>query len=309
MRKIINKSNSVLAVIIFMVVTLSTNLVCLASPININEYLIPTAIDSEESLIIDQRIDTNKITALNTSINKIIENDKKKEEVKPISDNKENKTLIDNINGNFTISSKVKTISDKMPEPVEEETEEISEEENGGNNDANATISYASDRVISPYEGYITEYIDLSKRVTITVEQMDAIINKWLSMSGSSNSGFKNMGQAFIDASNITGYDPIFLLSLAATESGWKVSDLHSRKNNPYSINMIDENPEKGYNMGDTFYDGIVNGAKWIRTNFYDDGYTSLYDMIYGGKQYASSAGNWISSIKSIMDKSYKFIM
>ena len=36
--------------------------------------------------------------------------------------------------------------------------------------------------------------------------------------------------------------------------------------------------------MGNTLYDGIINGAIWINNEYYSQGYTSLDSMIYGGK-------------------------
>lgn len=163
--------------------------------------------------------------------------------------------------------------------------------------------AYASSN-INPYEGYITEYMDLKNRMNITTEQMDYIINCWVNGRESELTGH---GNAFIEASRITGLDPIFLLALAAQEGGWEVSELHTSKNNPYSINMTDENPNGGYHMGDDFYSGIINGAIWVNDNYYNAGQTTLYTMIYGQKRYCSLDG-WIESIVSIMDRSYKLI-
>lgn len=167
---------------------------------------------------------------------------------------------------------------------------------------ANTTYKVST---VSPYEGYITEYMDLKNRIDITTDQMNTIIDYWVN---GRESQFTGHGNAFIDASKQTGLDPIFLLALAAQEAGWEVSDLHSSKNNPYSINMTDENPSGGYNLGDSFYDGIVNGAIWINENYYNAGQTTLYDMIYGSKEYCTTDG-WISSIVSIMNRSYKLII
>ena len=164
------------------------------------------------------------------------------------------------------------------------------------------------DRIIvenPTYVGYITEYMDLKVKNSITINQMNDLINYWLD---GRESKFINTGDAFIEASKITGLDPIFLLALAAQESGWEVSDLHSSKNNPYSINMVDDNPHAGYEMGDSFKDGIINGAIWIKENYYNIGETTLYSMIYGGLQYSSATDQWIYAINSIMDTSYKYL-
>ena len=168
------------------------------------------------------------------------------------------------------------------------------------------TIAYACSNIIDPYDGYITEYMDLSNRKDITVDHMRTLIERYT--KNHPESKFIGTEQAFIDAANQTGLDPIFLFALAGHESGWYVSDLHGSKNNPYSINMTDENPSGGYYMGDSFYDGIVNGAQWIKDNYYNNGYTTLYSMIYGGRQYASTTDQWIKDIKSIMNKCYSII-
>ena len=61
--------------------------------------------------------------------------------------------------------------------------------------------------------------------------------------------------------------------------------------------------------MGDSFKDGIINGAIWIKENYYNIGETTLYSMIYGGLQYSSATDDWISSITSIMNTSYKYLL
>ena len=71
---------------------------------------------------------------------------------------------------------------------------------------------------------------------------------------------------------------------------------------------MTDVNPSGGYNMGSTFYDGIVNGGIWIHKNFYKKGYTSLYTMIYPGN-YASAKDVWINHIAKTMERSYNALL
>ena len=179
------------------------------------------------------------------------------------------------------------------------------------NNDEDENkIAYASKEVISPYEGYITKYMDLKNRKDISANDIDYIIEYYTNLNGcGSNTELYGMGEAFIIASHQTGYDPIFLLALAATEGGWEVSSLHSSKCNPYSINMVDSNPSQGYHLGDKFSDGIINGAKWIKKHYYDEGQTTLHGMIYGKKKYSSSADKWINDISNIITRSYNYIL
>lgn len=166
------------------------------------------------------------------------------------------------------------------------------------------TIPTMAKAVIADDNEKANRYTNLYNKNEITTQQMNTIINNWLNGRSSELQG---TGQAFIDASNKTGYDPIFLLALAANESGWTVSNLHASKCNPYSIAMIDSNPSGGYTLGSTYYEGIVNGAIWINDNFYEKGNKNLHDMIYKGN-YSSSKDKWINDILWIMNKSYQMI-
>jgi beta-N-acetylglucosaminidase len=49
--------------------------------------------------------------------------------------------------------------------------------------------------------------------------------------------------------------------------------------------------------MGDSVDEGIINGAKWIKSNFYDNGYTTLNEMRDAG--YASGE-SWSKDIQNI---------
>lgn len=168
----------------------------------------------------------------------------------------------------------------------------------------NKTAEKVSDE--SPYEGYITKYMDLENRMDITQKDIEKVINYYTEEYPDSE--LKGQAKAYIKASKETGLDPVFLLALSGHESGWYVSDLHANKNNPYSIGMWDEDPYRGMYLGDTFSEGIINGAEWIRENYYDEGECCLHDMIYGNKQYASTEDEWIDNIVEIMDNSYDII-
>lgn len=187
----------------------------------------------------------------------------------------------------------------------EAENGKIKEKEVGLNDYGFKNTAYASTKV-DPYPGYFTAYMDLSCRNTVTVDDMNEVIDHWLN---GRDSKLKDQGKAFITASKETGLDPVFLLSLAAQEGGWTVSNLHASKNNPYSINMVDSNPSQGYHLGNEYGEGIVNGAKWIKEHYYDEGQTTLNSMIYGHKKYSSSEDKWINDISNIMTRSYNYIL
>ena len=59
--------------------------------------------------------------------------------------------------------------------------------------------------------------------------------------------------------------------------------------------------------FGDSYQESIIQGAIWIRKNFYDKGSTTLYQMEYGEYPYATDT-NWMADISDIMDISYKII-
>lgn len=166
------------------------------------------------------------------------------------------------------------------------------------------TDAIQADKVTDEID-YFTAYTDLMNHRDITDDEMNYIIDNFVS---GRNSSLTDTGDAFIKASQQTGYDPIFLLCLAGQESSWTVSELHTSKNNPYSINMTDDNPHGGYNMGDSWKDGIVNGASWIKQKYYDNGQCSAHTMIYGKKCYSSSKDFWISSLVSNMNKCYRLL-
>lgn len=163
-------------------------------------------------------------------------------------------------------------------------------------------IAYAISDV-NPYEGYITKWMDLMNRRDITEADMEYLIEHFT--KAYPDSLLKNQGWAFIEASKITGYDPIFLLALTAQEAGWDVADLHRSKNNAYSIRMYDEDVNMGYHMGNSYADGIINGAIWLKQYYYNEGAYCIKSMV--DKHYASDP-NWGSGIVWIMDEAYRLL-
>lgn len=157
----------------------------------------------------------------------------------------------------------------------------------------------------SIYEGYFTKYMDLRNVKAVTIDEMNYLIDEIVAGRDSELTG---CGEAYIKAAKETGLNPIFLLCLTAQEAGWEVSETHARKNNPYSICMLDDNVEMGYTLGDSFGEGIINGAKWINEHYYEEGQHTLYDFIYGNKCYSSSKDSWMNNIVSNMNKCYNLL-
>ena len=144
----------------------------------------------------------------------------------------------------------------------------------------------------------ISEYMDLGSNVNISVEDMDKIINYYESkVKGGSR--FKGKGYAFVQAAKETGLNPVYLYAHAALESGFGNSYLARTRSNFYGINAWDTNPDRASIMGDSIDEGIINGAYWIKDNYYDEGLTTLNSM----KEYYASDPSWADSITSIANE------
>lgn len=151
--------------------------------------------------------------------------------------------------------------------------------------------------------GYTVESdLSVSPDTIITAEDMNKIIDYWEFHVGVQTM-FSHKGEAFIQASKETGLNPIYILAHAAVESAWGRAALGD-KHNYFGINCIDSDPyNQGYSMGDSVEQGIIAGAKWIKQNFYDNGYTTLGAMKRAN--YASDP-NWMYAITSIMNQSVR---
>ena len=150
-------------------------------------------------------------------------------------------------------------------------------------------------------------FFDLKEKFDFTVEELNYFLDKYVD---NEDSLLHHQGQAFYEAQEKSGYNAIFLIALAAQESGWNVSSLHASKCNPYSIAMYDWDPEEGYIMGNTYSDGIINGAIWISNNYYDaKSQKTLYDMQHKVSDHIyASDPNWEYHIADIMETIYNEI-
>lgn len=153
---------------------------------------------------------------------------------------------------------------------------------------------------------YVGTYYNLKASTHLTVDDMNKIIDYW-DKHISGGTAFKGQGHVFIEASKQSGLDPVYILSHAAWESKWGKSDLAVNKGNYFGIAAYDFNPyDCAYHMGNSLEDGIVNGAVWIKRNYYDHGYTNLNSMIQYGN-YASDQ-KWSEGISNIMRISYEIL-
>ena len=58
-----------------------------------------------------------------------------------------------------------------------------------------------------------------------------------------------------------------------------------------------------------TYTNELTNNIPKGKKHYYDEGQNTLYSMIYGKKQYSSSADKWINDISNIITKSYNYIL
>ena len=155
----------------------------------------------------------------------------------------------------------------------------------------------------------INVYTDLSVMTTINVEQMNEILNYWSDLRGG-DMPFVGQGQIFIDAAKESGLDPVYILAHAAIESGWGTSYYAREHHNYFGIGAFDSNPDNAIKYGnDGMSNGIIEGAKWIADNYYDNGQTSLYTMRYNGGTHEYCTSNaWAYNIARILSTSYSII-
>lgn len=147
---------------------------------------------------------------------------------------------------------------------------------------------------------------DLSVQTVMTSDRMNYIIDQWNIREGG-NCRFVGHGQAFIEASKMTGLDPVYILALSANESGFGTTRIAREKNNFMGIGAYDATPyDSSFIMGDGIDQGIINGAVWVADNYYNQGQTTLHDMIYGKKLYSTSKEKWINDIVWLWNKSYE---
>jgi beta-N-acetylglucosaminidase len=142
------------------------------------------------------------------------------------------------------------------------------------------------------------ETTDLKAKPTLAISDMNQLIEVWEDKIGIT--GFHGRGNEFIRAGIETGLNPVYLLAHAAVESAWGQSHYAVYRGNYFGIGAVDSNPDNAHYMS-----GIVEGAKWIDENFYQDGAISLSDM--KANNYASSP-YWEGQIAQIVRTSYSIL-
>jgi beta-N-acetylglucosaminidase len=187
---------------------------------------------------------------------------------------------------------------------------EIRDKQEQQNQDLQKAIQLTTDKrirktnaILLKQEGY-SRYTDLGNYSAISVEDMNKIIDYYAEHAVHSTA-FKGHGKAFIEAANQTGLNPIYLFAHASCESDFGCSNIATDRYNFFGINAVDSNPDAAYAMGDDIDNGIIEGAKWIKRNYYDNGYTTLDAMHRAG--YASDP-NWASQISALANAAIRLI-
>ena len=129
-------------------------------------------------------------------------------------------------------------------------------------------------------------------------------LNDWINSKAPANSIMRGMGEAFMTAGQESGLDPRYLVAHSALETGWGTSNIARDKGNMYGIGAFDASPyASAYEYSGTEA-GIIEGAKWIRGNYYDKGNTDLTKMHEAG--YATDP-EWASKIGNTMKGAEKY--
>lgn len=165
--------------------------------------------------------------------------------------------------------------------------------------------AYIESSITAPSSKRYNRNTDLGITEIINADRMNRIIDYWNNKCG--GTPFVNKGQAFIKASQETGYDPIFLFAICGQESGFGTSRIARIKGNYCGIGAYDSSPySSAITMSDNVEDSIILNAVWIYDHYYKQNQNTLDKMIYGKKCYSSSKEDWINGITSIMNISAK---
>ena len=149
---------------------------------------------------------------------------------------------------------------------------------------------------------------DLGAFNAVTSDQL----NDFIASKHKSNSVFNGQGNQIIEASRLTGLDPRYILAHAAIETGWgNPSNSHVKKNNYFGIGAYNNNESASKSFSGN---GFVEGAQWIKDNFYAPGQRTLAEMLigkeghtyaaYDTENYGRTGPNyhWANSIASTID-------
>lgn len=158
--------------------------------------------------------------------------------------------------------------------------------------DSYVVVSAVQNSQFNDGRGAFTPYTDLYTETPLSVEELDIIIDQ-IRPKVKDGMGTPFTGEMFYKAWQITGLDPRYLLAHSGNESGWGHYHLGD-KYQMYGIGVWDDHPEYALKHGNSVEEGIINGAKWIKENYYNKGYTTMYLM---GKRGYCAGSYWYNTI------------
>ena len=142
---------------------------------------------------------------------------------------------------------------------------------------------------------------DLCVWADVTVEELDAFLAK-----KAKGKPFEGKGSVFLQVAQSTGFDPAYLIAHAGIESAWGSSNFAKKRGNYFGIGAFDSNPSNAYTMststGDFHPDGLLQGAQWIKTNYYNRGQTTLYLFNHGKKGHAYRTSSFAPEVSIMRD-------
>lgn len=144
----------------------------------------------------------------------------------------------------------------------------------------------------------------LNKYAVISVDEL----NQWILERAPEGSPFIGKAEIFLEAAKESGLDPKYIIAHAGLESAWGTSPIAEDKYNFFGISAYNHDPYNSAKSFESFKQGIIEGAKWIKRNYTDKGQDTLSKMIYGNKNNVycvnddgTPSQSWIDKIINII--------
>ncbi|WP_062199769.1 N-acetylmuramoyl-L-alanine amidase [Massilibacterium senegalense] len=117
-------------------------------------------------------------------------------------------------------------------------------------------------------------FTDLRTKANVTADQLNSFI-QYQASRFNETSAMLGMGSAILEASKLTGLNPLYIMAHAGHESAWGTSKLANGKYNFFGIGAVDRcSLGTSYDCANTFSsakDGVIQGVKWINDRYQGD--------------------------------------
>jgi beta-N-acetylglucosaminidase len=111
----------------------------------------------------------------------------------------------------------------------------------------------------------LSVFTPLETSSSLTIEKINAFI---ASKTGYRQTLMTGMGDAYLEAQQVSGLNAYYLVAHSALETSWGNSAIVKTKYNYYGIGAIDSQPAQGAYTFDTPEGGIIAGAIWINKGY-----------------------------------------